>query len=66
LRIETLWQPVRTISWLLPATYAIRLLRDIMLRGYPPEAVALSSLALIGGVLFVVALLRLRRLMARR
>lgn len=33
LGLETLWEPVRAISWTIPATYGSLLLRDIMLRG---------------------------------
>jgi ABC-2 type transport system permease protein len=65
LALETLWAPVRTISWALPATYAIILLRDIMLRGALPNAIFLGGLGAIGLALLVVAWLLLRRRMAR-
>jgi len=66
LRIETLWQPLRVISWALPATYGNQMLRNIMLRGYAPDTVLLTGLAAIGIALFAFSLVLLQRLMARR
>lgn len=65
LALEALWAPVRAVSWVLPATYSIRLLQDIMLRGYLAHPVLLASLTAIGAVLFFAALVLLRRRMAR-
>ncbi len=64
LGLETLWEPVRVISWALPATYGILLLRDIMLRGDPLAWSTFLILAVIGLGLFVTAWLLLRRSMA--
>ncbi len=63
LELHTLWEPVRTISWLLPVTYGILLLRDIMLRGYAINAPLMWQLAAIGAVLFGLAWWLLRRSM---
>lgn len=65
LSLETLWAPVRMVSWALPATYGIILLQNIMLRGYLANLPLLATLTAIGVVLFFVALLLLRRQMAR-
>jgi ABC-2 type transport system permease protein len=66
LNLETLWAPVRTVSWAIPATYGIQLLQQIMLRGAFTNVEWLLSLLGIGVVLAVVAWLMLRRTMARR
>jgi ABC-2 type transport system permease protein len=63
LELHTLWEPVRTISWLLPVTYGILLLRDIMLRGYPINPALLWPLLTIGVALFALAWWLLRRSM---
>ncbi len=65
MRLETLAEPVRIISWLLPGTYGILLLQDIMLRGTLNNPTLLYALALIGAFLFFFSLLLLRRRMAR-
>ncbi|HBY95899.1 MAG TPA: hypothetical protein DEP84_18415 [Chloroflexi bacterium] len=65
LSLDTLWAPVRVISWALPATYGILLLQNIMLRGYLANPNLLFSLTAIGVVLFFMALLLLQRQMAR-
>ncbi len=66
LSLETLWRPVRVISWALPATYGILGLQNIMLRGSIPNVLLLASLAGMGLALFVVALILMRRMMARQ
>lgn len=54
----------RWVGWLLPVTYGMRLLRDVMLRGVSPDADALAGLAIYGGAMFLIALLGTRRRMA--
>lgn len=63
LGLDTLWQPVRTISWAIPATYGILLLRDIMLRGSALAPDLLLQLTAIGAALFLAAWFLLRRSM---
>lgn len=63
LELHTLWEPVRVISWLLPVTYGILLLRDIMLRGYAINPTLMSQLLLIGLALAGLAWWLLRRAM---
>lgn len=65
LELHTLWPPVRLISWSLPATYGILLLRDVMLRGNPADPMLLLQFVAIGLGLFVLAWFLLRRSMAR-
>ena len=64
--MELLHASVRTISWAIPATYAIQLLQDIMLRGRATNLVWLAVMAAIGAGLALVAWLLLRRTMARQ
>jgi ABC-2 type transport system permease protein len=50
LPIDGLRYPVRIVSWLLPVTYGIRALQDIMLRGtMPPTGMLLGLGALVVG-----------------
>lgn len=63
LSLESLWEPVRLISWSLPATYGILLLRNIMLRGDPLELALFIQLTAIGVGLFLAAWGLLRRSM---
>ncbi|MCB0210299.1 MAG: ABC transporter permease [Anaerolineae bacterium] len=63
LGLNTLWEPVRVISWSLPATYGILLLRDIMLRGGGLNWPIFAPLLVFGVVLFGLAWWLLRRSM---
>ena len=63
--LEMLWEPVRVVSWALPTTYGIVLLRDISLRGLPPNTILLIGLFAIGVVLTFIAWLAMRRLISR-
>ncbi len=65
MRLDMIWQPIRAVSWLLPGTYSILLLQDVMLRGPLVQPWLLGQLAIIGVIAFVLALWLLRRQMAR-
>lgn len=45
LGLDAFSYPVKLLSWTLPVTYAIRLLRDVMLRGVDPDQFDLVGLA---------------------
>jgi ABC-2 type transport system permease protein len=62
LSLDTLWTPVKVISWLLPTTYGTLLLRDIALRGIDPNWMILGGLVAIGLVLMTISWLLMRRL----
>jgi ABC-2 type transport system permease protein len=65
LSLDGLTYPVKVISWLLPVTYGIRVLQDVMLRGQDPSTTDLIGLgALILGY-GTVAVLVLRRQLRR-
>jgi ABC-2 type transport system permease protein len=66
LGLEVLWAPVHLFSWMLPATYGIELLRNIMLRGQLGDIRVLGGLGAIGVSLFLVSWLLLRRKMVYR
>lgn len=64
LALDTLWAPIRTISYLLPVTFGSLDLREVMLRGVAPDPMTLLVLALIGVLCYVGASLELSRRMA--
>ncbi|HWR65538.1 MAG TPA: ABC transporter permease [Bellilinea sp.] len=55
LDLRNLWEPVRVVSYLLPATYAIQLLQDNMLRGSTLDPLMFVGLLGMGLLLFLVA-----------
>lgn len=61
LPLDALDYPVRLISWLLPVTYGISSMQDIMLRGVAPDTptvVGLAALVVAYGTIAVVGLRR--------
>jgi len=64
LALETLWEPIRTISYVLPVTFGSQGLREVMLRGALPDPLTLAALAVIGVVCYGLAALELNRRMA--
>lgn len=63
LDLRLMWQPIKVLAWSLPATYGIRMLQDVMLRGASIPPLVVEGLALIGIGLFIVSWLLLRRRM---
>jgi len=66
LDLRYFWEPVRIVSYAIPATYAINLLQNIILRGKDIIPLFMGGLLAIGVVLFITSWLLLRRSMARR
>jgi ABC-2 type transport system permease protein len=62
--LDLLIPAVRAVSWSLPTTYGIVFLRDIFLRGLPPDFLLLGGLASIGIVLYIIAWALMRRLIS--
>jgi ABC-2 type transport system permease protein len=62
MNLDMLSKPVRVLSWSLPTTYGIIMLRNIFLRGDVPDLTLLGELVAIGVVMCVIAWLLLRRL----
>ncbi len=63
LDLRNLWEPVQLVSWMLPATYGIRLLQDNMLRGASANPILLLGLLGLGVGFFLITWLLLRRQM---
>jgi ABC-2 type transport system permease protein len=61
LDLRYLTDSVKIVSWMLPATYAIRLLQSIMLRGYRIDLMVFGLLLGIGVLLYIFAWVFLRR-----
>jgi ABC-2 type transport system permease protein len=64
LALDTLWEPIRAISYVLPVTFGSIDLREVMLRGATPEPVSLVALGLIGVVCYTMSSFELSRRMA--
>jgi ABC-2 type transport system permease protein len=60
LDLRLMKEPITFLAWSLPATYGIRMLQNIMLRGSPVPQLLFLGVAAMGVVLFVIdwALLR--------
>jgi len=65
LSLDRYREPVRSLPRLLPATYGVELLRQVMLRGDPPSAVLLGILTSFAVALFALSWLLLRRRLRR-
>jgi ABC-2 type transport system permease protein len=66
LDLRLMWEPMRAFSFILPATYGINIMHDVMLRGLPLPLIYLGGLALIGLLLFLADWFIMRRLMQTR
>src|SRR5687768_1335935 len=63
LDLRLMWEPIRVVAWSIPATYGIRMLHDIMLRGQLSPALIFLGISAIGIGLFLIDWLLLRRQM---
>ena len=61
LDLRLMWEPIRVVAWSIPATYGIRMLHDIMLRGQLSPAIIFLGISAIGIGLFLLDWLLLRR-----
>ncbi|HWQ84195.1 MAG TPA: ABC transporter permease [Anaerolineales bacterium] len=64
--LNMLAEPVRSVSWGIPTTYGIMLLRAVALRGSFPDLVLVGILAAIGVALALLAWLILRRMISNQ
>ena len=65
LRVETIWEPVRAVSYSLPVTYGVASLQVVMLRGGTPDTTFLLSLAGLGLLFTLMSYFMLRRELKR-
>jgi len=56
-------EPITVLAWSLPATYGIRMLQDIMLRGLSVPLLAFLGIAILGITLFLIDWILLRKKM---
>jgi ABC-2 type transport system permease protein len=61
LDLRLMWEPIRVVAWSIPATYGIRMLQDIMLRGQLSPAIIFFGISAIGLALFSLDWILLRR-----
>jgi ABC-2 type transport system permease protein len=66
LDLRLMWDPMKSFSYMLPATYGINIMHDVMLRGLPLPLNYIGGLALIGGIMFIADWIILRRMMQTR
>ncbi|HSB87014.1 MAG TPA: ABC transporter permease [Ilumatobacteraceae bacterium] len=63
LSVGQLRGPALVVGWMLPATYGMQMLRDLMLRGTQPHLLLVAGLAGYGALMFLLALVGARRRM---
>jgi ABC-2 type transport system permease protein len=56
-------KPITILAWSLPATYGIRMLQDIMLRGSSMPLPVFMGIAIIGIILFLIDWMLLKKKM---
>jgi ABC-2 type transport system permease protein len=66
LDLRLMWEPMKAFSYILPATYGINIMHDVMLRGLPLPVIYTLGLAAIGLFLFLADWAIMRRLMKTR
>jgi len=63
LDLRLMKEPITFLAWSLPATYGIRMLQDIMLRGSSAPALVFLGITIMGIVLFLIDWILLRKKM---
>lgn len=64
LNVDQLHEAAKAVSFLLPVSYGMQLLRDVMLRGAPIDREILGGLVIYGCVMFLLAWIGARRRMS--
>jgi ABC-2 type transport system permease protein len=64
LNLDSMWPPMKTFSYILPATYAIHILHEVMLRGHPIPILYILGITGIGVVIFFLDWIILHRKMS--
>lgn len=63
LNLDSMWPPMKIFSYMLPATYAIHILHEVMLRGLPIPVLYIVGISGIGVLLFLLDWIILHRKM---
>lgn len=63
LDLRLMWEQIRFLSWGIPATYALRMLQEIMFRANPINITLMGGLLGIGALLFILSWWLLNRQM---
>lgn len=63
--LDMIWKPVRALSWSLPTTYGIVMLRNLFLRGGAPDPLQMGGLIAIGLVACLISWWLLRNLISK-
>lgn len=63
LNLDSMWPPMKVFSYMLPATYAIHILHEVMLRGHAIPLLFAAGIAGIGALLFLLDWIILNRKM---
>lgn len=63
LDLRLMWDNIRIVSWMIPATYGLQLLQEIMFRGNPLNYLLATGLSGIGLLFFLISWLLLKRQM---
>ena len=66
LDLRLMWEPMKAVSYILPATYGINIMHDVMLRGLPLPLLYAGGLAMIGILFFFADWVIMRRMMKTR
>jgi ABC-2 type transport system permease protein len=66
LDLRLMWDNIRILSWLIPATYGMRMLQEIMFRASPMIPLLLAGLLGLGVFFFLVSWFLLRRQMRQK
>lgn len=66
LDLRLMWETMKGFSYILPATYGMNIMKDVMLRGLSLPPLQIGGLALIGLILFIADWMILRRIMQTR
>lgn len=63
LDLRLMWDKIQVVAWLIPATYSLRLLQEIMFRANPINPLLIGGLVGIGVLLFLLSWVLLNRQM---
>jgi ABC-2 type transport system permease protein len=66
LDLRLMWDNIRFLSWMIPATYGMRLLQEIMFRASGLNPLIIGGLVGLGLLFFIISWLLLKRQMRQK